>query len=65
MAKEIIKKAPKKKTVKKVTNTKPKKETSNKASRQLQVESSNMILVGTAILVILVLGYISIEYFMV
>lgn len=65
MAKEIIKKAPKKKTVKKVTNTKQKKETSNKVSRQLQVESSNMILVGTAILVILVLGYISIEYFMV
>ncbi len=63
MANKITKKATtKKSTPKKTSSATP---ASNKMSRKDQVDCSNLIMIGTAIVIILVLGYISIEYFMI
>ncbi len=63
MAKNISKKATTKKTAPKKTSTSTEK--SNKMSRKDQMDCSNLIMIGTAIVILLVIGYISIEYFMI
>lgn len=63
MAKTISKKATTKKTTPKKTSTS--NGASNKMSRKDQIDCSNLIMIGTAIVILLVIGYISIEYFMI
>ena len=63
MAKNISKKATTKKTKPKKTNAAT--QTSYKMSRKDQIDCSNLIMIGTAIVILLVIGYISIEYFLV
>jgi len=72
MANKISKKATTKKTAPKTTTKKitPKKVNaaapkSNKLSRKDQMDCSNLIFIGTGIVILLVIGYISIEYFMI
>jgi len=63
MANKIAKKATTKKTAPK--KTKAATPTSNKMSRKDQIDCSNLIFIGTAIVILLVIGYISIEYFLI
>lgn len=63
MANKSSKKATTKKTTPKKTNAAT--QTSNKMSRKDQLDCSKLIFIGTAIVILLVIGYISIEYFLV
>lgn len=63
MAKKISEKATTKKTTPKKTSAVTSK--SNKMSRKDQMDCSNLIFIGTAVVILLVIGYISIEYFLV
>ncbi|GEM_PF-3175419 len=63
MAKKVSKKATTKKTTPKKTSAAT--PSINKMSRKDQTDCSKLIFIGTAIVILLVIGYISIEYFLV
>ena len=66
MAKQNAKKVTAKKATPKKKKTVQKENTVSKTmSRKDQLDSSKLIMIGTAIVILLVLGYILTEYFMV
>ncbi len=66
MAKQTAKKVTAKKATPKKKKTVQKENTVSKTmSRKDQLDSSKLIMIGTAIVILLVLGYILTEYFMV